>query len=77
MEVVANLVDANGEGYIDMKKFNAALRSGTMTSSQLLDLSKIEGSAIEHEAKHQSSLCTCHNTYRISKINGNMYKVSG
>ncbi|VDM16562.1 unnamed protein product [Hydatigera taeniaeformis] len=74
MEVVANIVDANGDGYIDMKKFNTALRSATVPKSHHLDLSKIEGSAIEHEAKHQTSLCTCHNTYRISKINGNMYK---
>lgn len=76
MEVVASIVDANGDGYIGMKKFNTALRSATVPKSHHLDLSKIEGSAIEHETKHQTSLCTCHNTYRISKINGNMYKVS-
>ncbi|CDS39395.1 Spectrin alpha actinin [Echinococcus multilocularis] len=74
LEVVASIVDANGDAYIDMKKFNTALRSTTVPKSQQLDLSKIEGSAIEHEAKHQTNLCTCHNTYRISKINGNMYK---
>lgn len=75
MEVVASIVDANGDGWIDLKKFNAALRSATVPKAQYLDLSKLEGSAIEHEAKHQVSLCTCHNTYRISKINGNMYRV--
>uniref|UniRef100_A0A5K3FG96 KASH domain-containing protein n=1 Tax=Mesocestoides corti TaxID=53468 RepID=A0A5K3FG96_MESCO len=74
LEVVASIVDANGEGFIDMKKFNAALRSTSISSNHPIDLSNIEGSAIEHEAKHQASLCTCHNTYRISKVNGNMYK---
>ncbi|VUZ50157.1 unnamed protein product [Hymenolepis diminuta] len=74
LEIVAGIVDANGDGWIDLKKFNAALRSSTIPKPQYLDLSKLEGNAIEHEAKHQASLCTCHNTYRISKINGNMYR---
>ncbi|VDN99069.1 unnamed protein product [Rodentolepis nana] len=74
LEVVASIVDANCDGWIDLKKFNTALRSATIPKPQQLDLSKLEGSAIEHEAKHQASLCTCHNTYRISKINGNMYR---
>lgn len=69
-------MDVNGDGWIDLKKFNSALRSSTIPKAQHLDLSKLEGSAIEHETKHQSSLCTCHNTYRISKISGNMYKVN-
>ncbi|VDN14953.1 unnamed protein product [Dibothriocephalus latus] len=74
LELVADIVDAKGEGFIDMQKFNAALRNGAPAGAAKVDLTKAERSAIEHETSHQVSLCTCHNTYRICKISGNMYK---
>ncbi|KAL7059662.1 hypothetical protein AAHC03_013394 [Spirometra sp. Aus1] len=74
LELVANIVDAKGDGFIDMQKFNAALRNGAPAGAAKVDLTKAERSAIEHETSHQVSLCTCHNTYRICKISGNMYR---
>uniref|UniRef100_A0A183SQS8 GAR domain-containing protein n=1 Tax=Schistocephalus solidus TaxID=70667 RepID=A0A183SQS8_SCHSO len=63
LELVANVVDAKGDGFIDMQKFNAALRNGAPAGAAKVDLTKAERSAIEHETSHQVSLCTCHNTY--------------
>lgn len=89
METVADIFDANGDGYIDYRECLNALRanysnldrtsSSNTNGGSSLSLNRFGPSdeeTINDELKRQVGLCTCHNTYKIKKMATNKYRVS-
>ncbi|KAF6778213.1 hypothetical protein AHF37_02572 [Paragonimus kellicotti] len=84
LQAVAEIFDANGDGYIDYRECMDALRAGyvasrltTYSGSSQLSLSQIgrtDEEAINDEVRRQVGLCTCHNTYQICKTTNNTYR---
>ncbi|KAH8867329.1 Microtubule-actin cross-linking factor 1 [Schistosoma japonicum] len=87
MEAVADVFDANGDGYIDYRECLNALRanysnldrgsSSNTTGGSSLSLNRFGPSdeeTINDELKRQVGLCTCHNTYKIKKMATNKYR---
>ncbi|CAH8676717.1 unnamed protein product [Schistosoma haematobium] len=87
METVADIFDANGDGYIDYRECLNALRanysnldrtsSSNTNGGSSLSLNRFGPSdeeTINDELKRQVGLCTCHNTYKIKKMATNKYR---
>nr|CAH8874926.1 unnamed protein product [Trichobilharzia regenti] len=87
MEAVADIFDANGDGYIDYRECLNALRtnyinldrasSSNTTGGSSLSLNRFGPSdeeTINDELRRQVGLCTCHNTYKIRKMATNKYR---
>jgi len=69
MNVVADMFNRNGEGYIDWKEFLAALRPDweekpTSNDDIILD-----------EVQQQVQLCSCHNRLKVNQVNEGQYRV--
>ncbi|CAL8097166.1 unnamed protein product [Calicophoron daubneyi] len=82
LEAVADIFDANQDGYIDYRECLNALRAGyvasntgyTSVSSSLSHLGPTDDEAINDEVRRQIGLCTCHHTYQICKMTSNKYR---
>ncbi|THD21574.1 Microtubule-actin cross-linking factor 1 isoforms 1/2/3/5, partial [Fasciola hepatica] len=89
LEVVADIFDANRDGYIDYRECLNALRAGYVAAQAAPQFSVYGGNsstlslnqnpandeeAINDEVQRQVGLCTCHNTYQICKMTTNKYR---
>ncbi|CAH8564471.1 unnamed protein product [Schistosoma turkestanicum] len=85
METVADIFDANGDGYIDYREclnalranyynFDRASSSNTNGGDSSLSFGPSDEETINDELKRQLGLCTCHNTYKIKKMATNKYR---
>ncbi|CAH8626779.1 unnamed protein product [Heterobilharzia americana] len=87
METVADIFDANGDGYIDYRECLNALRANYMSLDRASSSNTTGGSSlslnrfgpsdeetINDELRRQVGLCTCHNTYKIRKMATNKYR---
>ncbi|VDP70097.1 unnamed protein product [Echinostoma caproni] len=89
LEVVADIFDANHDGYVDYRECLNALRAGYVAAqaapqfsvygahSSSLSLNQNgpnDDEAISDEVRRQVGLCTCHNTYQICKMTTNKYR---
>jgi len=69
MQVVADMFNRNGEGYIDWKEFLAALRPDWEEKPTTDD------DIILDEVQQQVQLCSCHNRLKVNQVNEGQYRV--
>lgn len=67
MQLVADVIDKNKDGYIDHMEWMAALRPDW-------DKPQTEQDLIEDEVQRQVALCTCRNAYRVVHIGEGRYR---
>ncbi|KAI7806099.1 putative microtubule-actin cross-linking factor 1, partial [Triplophysa rosa] len=69
MMAVANILDVNGDGYIDYYEFVSALHPSRDPYRRAID-----GDQINEEVSRQVSQCSCPKTFQVEQISANRYR---